>query len=215
MIGPTVCADCKQELQMGEWPMCPHGFTRNVDAKAFDPILIYELADGSHYYAGRNDDPPPVNHPTAKPIFLTTLRAADEFVRNTNAREQYDIDRRTEEKRNHADKAQRESRAQLKSELEKRGISAKNVDAILQDRDGKGPGLDEVMRQFEAVAHATGQPFNREHAEKVYEQSQRSRGNPEYRSRPQASFGLEVLDLDSSNRREHRDERTGWKGRKG
>jgi len=211
------CEDCGKLKQIGDFPFCPHGvpYWREADAKPFDPVLVYELEDGSHYYAGRNDDPPPIGHPRAKPIILDTLRKADQFVRATNAREQEQIDRRTEEKRNHADKVQRESRAQLKVELEKRGISARNIDAIIADRDGRGPDKNAIMQQFEATCAATGQPFNRDHFEKVFEQTQRNRRNPDYRGRPQASFGIEVFDLDASNRRPHRDERTGWKGRKG
>jgi hypothetical protein len=212
----TVCRECGKELEIGQYPFCPHQFYRERDAQAFQPILVYEMPDGTHYYPGRNDDPPPLGFDkAAKPIVLDTLRKADAFVRSTNAREQYEIDKRTEEKRNHTDKVQRESRAQLRAELEKRGISAKNVDAIIADRDGRGPDKSAVMQQFEATCRATGQEFNRAHFEAVYERTQASRRNPDYRGRPQASFGIEVFEQDASNRRPHRDERTGWRGRKG
>jgi len=208
------CQQCGDPLEIGSWPACrgpgSHGSIFRQDALHFQPILVWEQADGSHYYPGNNDvtQVPPGG---GKPVFIDTLRKADTFVRETNQREQYDMDVRTEAKRNHADRAQRESRAQLKAELEKRGISRVNVDAICADRDGRGPGRAEILHQFEEVARATGQPFDRERAERQFEQTERTRRNPDYRSRPQARFSIEVFENDSSNRLGHRDESTGWK----
>lgn len=212
----NLCSSCGQEMRVGDWPFCESGGghrpARTLDAKAFDAILVFEMADGTHSYPGHND---PLLAPTgAKPIFLDTLRKADEFVRNTNRREQEEIDIRHEAKRNHYDKAQRESRQQLRAELERRGISARNVDAIIQDRDGGGADKNTVMQQFEAACAASGKEFNREHFERVYETTQRTRRNPEYRGRPQATFGIEVFNKDSSNRDGYRSEHTGWKYRK-
>jgi hypothetical protein len=184
-----------------------------MNALAFDPILVFEMADGSHYYPGSNDAKfhPPEG---GKPIFIDTLRKADAYVRETNAREQIEIDQRTEARRNQMDRIQRENRAQMRSELEKRGISRRNVDAIMADRDGAGPDKAEVMRQYEAVMAASGAPFDRDKAERMYELTERTRRNPDYRSRPQASFDIEVMSFDASNRRPHNDESTGWKNRK-
>ncbi len=211
------CPRCKQEIRVGDWPYCEpgggHSSARSRDAKAFDAILLYEMPDGSHFYPGSND----VTHGApegGKPIMITNLRQADALVRETNAREQPEIDLRTEAKRNHADRVQRESRAQLKAELEKRGISRRNVDAIIEDRDGRGPGKEETIRQFEAVMRETGQPFDRAAAEKLYDSTQRTRRDPNYRSRPQANFQIEVFSKDSSSREGWRDERTNWKYRK-
>ncbi len=212
-MNEIICRHCKMELAIGSWPYCPHQQTRRQDALAFSPILVFEMTDGTHYYPGHND--PKLNPPEGgKPVFIDTLRKADAFVRQTNQREQYDMDIRTEAKRNHADRVQRESRAQLKAELEKRGISRRNVDAIIEDRDGRGPGKEETIRQFEAVMRETGQPFDRAAAEKLYDSTQRTRRDPNYRSRPQANFAIDVFARDSSNREGYRDEKTGWKYRK-
>jgi hypothetical protein len=189
-----------------------HGSIYRQDALHFDPILVYQMPDGTHYYPGHNADPAPV--PEAKPIWLNTLRRADAFVRETNQREQLVMDRRTEARRNQIDCQQKESRAQLRSALERRGISRANVEAIIADRDGRGPSKEVVMRQFEDVARASGQPFNREHVERIYERTQQTRRNPEYRTRPESRFTIDVFANDSSNRMGYRDERTGWRMKK-
>lgn len=212
----NVCPSCNSEIQVGDWPFCqPGGGHKSIyrqDALHFDPVLIYEMPDGTHFYPGNNKDAPPV--PEAKPILLDTLRKADTFMRETNAREQIEMDHRTEAKRNHYDRSLRESRAQLRAQLDRRGISRANIEAIISDRDGGGPSKEVVMRQFEDVARASGQPFNREHAERIYEKTQETRRNPDYRTRPQSRFEIEVFGMDSSNRVGHRDERTGWKERR-
>src|SRR5712675_926496 len=148
------CPQCGDELHIGSWPMCKgagsHGSIYRQDALHFSPILVWEQPDGSHYYPGNNDVTaiPPGG---GKPIFIDTLRKADEYVRELNKRDQVEVDMRTEFKRNHTEKVQRESRQQLRTELERRGISAANVDAIAHDRD-TGASRSEIMRQFEAVA---------------------------------------------------------------
>ena len=209
------CFDCGNVKQIGDFPFCPHGapYWREANAKAFEPILAWEYEDGTIGSTGSNDESISPG-PGARPIMITTLRQADALTRRVNAQEQEQIDRRTEEKRNHHERGQRESRTQLRAELERRGISAQNVDAIIQDRDGKGPDKNAVMQQFEAACAASGKEFNRDHFEKVYETTQRTRRNPEYRGRPQATFGIEVFERDSSNREGYRSEHTGWKYRK-
>ncbi len=209
----TICEKCGAELRHGDYPFCDapggHGSIFRQNSLHFSPVLVYQMADGSHYYPGNNTDKPPV--PDAKPILLDTLRKADAFVRETNLREQYEMDRRTEDKRNHFDRAQRESRSRLLAQLDRAGISKANAQAIIADRDGIGPSKEVVMKQFEDVARASGQPFNRDRAEQIFEQTQKSRVNPNYRGRPQSQFMIEPFAMDSSNRTGWRDERTGWR----
>ena len=208
----TLCPDCRKIYQIGDFPLCPHGAPQWRDAKNFDPVLAWEYPDGTIGSTGSNDEKI-IPMEGARPIMITTLRQADALVRRVNAQEQEQMDMRTEQKRHHHDRAQRESRQQLRAELEKRSISAANVDAILADRDGRGPGKDAIMQQFEQVARASGAPFNREAAERMYDQTQRSRRNPDYRGRPQSNFQIEVFAQDASNRHGQRDAATGWRER--
>lgn len=194
---------------IGDYPFCPHGSIFRQDALRFDPVLIYELPNGSHYYPGSNADGPPKDFPNAKPIVLDSLRKVDEYTRELNKRDQYDLDRRTEAERSHYDRVQRQSRESLRTELGRRGLNGSSIEAIIRDRDGQSSKA-EVMQQFEAIAHATGQPFDRHRAEHLYEQSQRSRS----RSRPKAETFVEAFAFDASNRRPHNDIATGWKNRK-
>ena len=211
------CPQCGDELEIGSWPMCKgpgsHGSIYRRNALAFDPILAWELPDGQKISTGSNDINviPPGG---GKPIWVTDLHHADRLMKDIRRHEQEEIDIRAEHKRNHYDKVQRESRTQLRAELERRGISARNMDAIIADREGRGPDKNEVMRQFEASCAATGKEFNREHFERVYDQTQRTRRNPDYRGRPESTFEIEVLTRDSSNRQGYRSEQTGWKYRK-
>ena len=70
-------------------------------------------------------------------------------------------------------------------------------------------------RNLEQSRAAKDTTFNPAAAERIIDQTERSRRNPDYRSRPQATFGIEVFEKDASNREVYRDERNGWKGRKG
>ncbi len=204
----TICEKCGAELTHGDYPFCPHGSIFRQNSLHFEATLIYELPDGSHHFCGSNTDKPPVEG--AKPILLDTLRKADAFVKSTNQREQEIMDIRAEHKRNHFDRVQREVRRQLLERLDRAGLSRSNAEAIMRDRDGLVP-KEEVIRQFEAVARASGREFNRDAAEKMYEATQRTRRDPHYRQRPQADFQMEVWARDASNRVGHRDAATGWR----
>lgn len=208
-MNTTICSDCGDELEIGDYPFCPHGSIYGNNAARFDPILVYEMPDGQHFFPGSNKDKPPVEG--AKPIVLDTLRKADRFVRETNQRLQMEMDVQSAVYRDHSDRRRKENREQLQSELVKRGLRRENIDAILADRDGAGASRQEIIRQFEAIAKASGQPLDPRRAEQIYERTQVSRRDPNYRPRASANFQIEVFSQDSSNRSGRRDASTGWK----
>ncbi len=197
-----------------------------LNAKRFEPILVYERPDGTYtdpnhkyYWPGRNDDPPPPDCPNAKAIWLDCaggLPQIDRFVNKVNAREQEMQDVHDGMRHNEFTRRQNLNRRQLFEQLRARGLSGENAEMIIRDREGR-VDKNTVMQQFEAVARAQGIGFDMKKAEEQYERTQRNRHNPTYRPRQVVQFDIPVVSFDFSNRMDHRDpERHGWgKGRRG
>lgn len=190
------------------------GMARALDAKRFEPILVYERPEGTYsdpnhkyWWPGRNDDPPPADCPNAKPIWLDSsggLPAIDRFIKNVGSREQEMNDVNNGLRQAHFERARDASRKQLFAQLRDRGLSGENAEKIIRDREGRYD-KNTVMQQFEAIARAQGVPFNQEAAERQYERTQATRHNPDYRRREYVNFDIPVISFDSSNRMGHHD----------
>ena len=130
---PIVCSSCGKELAIGDYPYCPHESTFRQNALHFDPILVYELPNGEHYYPGRNDGSQAPEG--GKPIYLTTIQQADRFVNNVNAKMQGELNLRIEANRVHREMLVKKNREELYAALDRKGISRKAADEIIKDRD--------------------------------------------------------------------------------
>lgn len=80
-----ICKDCKKEVRLGEWPFCPHGFTRTQDAEMAerDATIVFKKRDGSYAYPMRNNAPVP---PGCERIVLNSLRKIEQHERTANVR---------------------------------------------------------------------------------------------------------------------------------
>ena len=90
------CPDCNQELQIGDWPYCPHGSTRPEYALRFDPIVVHQAADGSYRFPMAADAPVP---PGYQKVELTTRRQVEALEHSVNARERREFEKHAERQR--------------------------------------------------------------------------------------------------------------------
>jgi hypothetical protein len=106
----TTCSQCGAELQIGDFPFCPHGSIYAQYAQHFDPIVVHQAPDGSYSFPASVDAP---LRPGYAKVEIRTLREADRITREVNSREDAAI-----RESHHASEAQREAtlarnRAQL------------------------------------------------------------------------------------------------------
>lgn len=78
------CSVCNQELQIGQWPYCPHGWVSGSLAQPFDPVLIYRDRSGHVRFPGRNQGETPKGY---EPVYLRTRSEVDRFTKSMNTRE--------------------------------------------------------------------------------------------------------------------------------
>jgi ElaB/YqjD/DUF883 family membrane-anchored ribosome-binding protein len=166
------CVRCGHELQIGDYPFCPHGSIFTQFAQHFDPIVLHQAADGSYSFPASVDAPV---RPGYRKVEVRTIQEADRVTREVNSREE--------------SKA-REIHAQ--SESMREATLSRNR----RDMDKLRDRLSDAGKQFAERA-------------RQYVDSKPRRG---FQS---PNFHMDVFSFDSSNREVHRDDRTGWKGRKG
>jgi hypothetical protein len=154
------CSTCGDEMNIGDWPFCSgpgsHGSIFHRSAQGFDPIRVYEQPDGSLFFPGRNDgsDAPA----GAKPIDITTLQQWDKIEARENARQDSLLRDQVRAKQQRIDQTVKTTREQLYAELDKRGISRKNADEIIRDRDERRA----KARFFTPRANFTSEVFSQD-----------------------------------------------------
>ena len=80
----TTCGECGAELQIGDWPYCPHGSIHEQNAQHFDPIVVHRDADGAYSFPASVDAP---IRPGYERVEIRTLREADRLTREVNSHE--------------------------------------------------------------------------------------------------------------------------------
>lgn len=121
---PTKCWDCGQQaIPFPEGRPCPlcvaadsaPGFLRRGrDAQPFDPVLIFEDAQGNIRFPGRNDAPAPEGF---KPVKLTDIRQVRKFERQMNDRERVRHEIAIEGERTAFSEVQRRNREELRAAM--------------------------------------------------------------------------------------------------
>ena len=80
----SICSDCGKEVEIGQWPWCPHGELYEQNARNFDPIRLHvsDTDPNNIQYPGRNDELPPSGYHS---VDITNIREADQWTRRINA----------------------------------------------------------------------------------------------------------------------------------
>ena len=53
------CNACKKDINLGDWPYCPHESVFNLTARRFDPIVVHRDAAGNVRFPASTDAPVP------------------------------------------------------------------------------------------------------------------------------------------------------------
>ena len=173
-----ICSECGHELQIGDYPFCPHGSIYPGHAQRFDPIVVHVSCegDGQYRFPAAVDAPVPAGY---RKVEIRTIQEADRVSREVNRREDETL--RSVQQQSDASRQAARSRNQAFMNNMKERMSP------------KGRQFLDQAREYQAMK------------DKEREQS-RPRGT---------NFHMDVFAYDSSNREQYRDERTGWRGRKG
>ena len=83
VMATTTCQECGHEIAFGEWPMCPHGQTRERNARQWDPIVVWasNTEVDKYSFPGQADEPCPDGYHRVE---ITNLAEADRFVGRMN-----------------------------------------------------------------------------------------------------------------------------------
>jgi hypothetical protein len=90
-MATTTCPECGHEIAFGDWPMCPHGQTRESTARRWDPIIVWasNVEPDKYSFPGQAEESCPDGYHRVE---ITNLAEADRFVGRMN-----DIERRKAE----------------------------------------------------------------------------------------------------------------------
>jgi hypothetical protein len=185
----TICPQCGQPIEVGDWPYCPHGSTREVNAQRWDPIVVWQSNDDpeKYSYPGMAEEPCPAGYHRVE---IQDLRQADRFVSRVN-----DIERRKAE----------ETR-DMRYVLDDAGVQDRRREEDARGWVMRGDGTKFYVRgnaRAEALLHAA-----REYAD-------RRRGEKRSRHRNlDPHFHINILSFDSGNRNSYSGPQTGWREKK-
>lgn len=84
----SACKECGENVEIGDWPYCPHGSVFRERAQRFDPIVVWQSNTDSAKYSfpGQANEAVPEGY---HKVEITNMRQADQLVARVN-----DIERR-------------------------------------------------------------------------------------------------------------------------
>ncbi len=80
----NTCEKCGHELQIGEWPYCPHFSVNGSFAAGFEPVVVHRDATGNIRFPGNTNAPIPEGY---QKVELRTVNEVRRFEAEVNQRE--------------------------------------------------------------------------------------------------------------------------------
>jgi len=135
-VSGTVCPECGKELEIGDYPYCPHGSIFSRNALAFDPAIVWQSTSDpdSYSFPGNSSEPCPVGY---KPIALDSLRKADGFVRRYNELERERLEGERAMEKAYWDERIRQSRSDRRARLGGNSRALALLEAVAKYRDAR------------------------------------------------------------------------------
>ena len=83
----TACPECGHEIEIGQYPYCPHEWLSERNARRWEPIVVWasNSEPDKFSFPGQANEPVPQGY---HKIEITNMRQADQFVSRMNAVEQ-------------------------------------------------------------------------------------------------------------------------------
>lgn len=112
----TTCSACGREIEIGDYPFCPHGSIYPEASRRFDPLVIWVANDNPDRISVPGDAGEPVADGYHK-VEITSLREADYWTRKINAIETSKVERLRDSEKQYWDEVTRERRATIKARI--------------------------------------------------------------------------------------------------
>lgn len=119
---PVKCSTCGKELEIGDYPFCPHESIYGQQAQRFDPIVLHrDPSTGEYSVPGRSNDPVPAGY---EKVEITNIRQADKIVREMDRRASHDASIKQDMNRQFFDEQRKAHREQVDAEMRRRGLDS-------------------------------------------------------------------------------------------
>jgi len=184
------CPKCKNLVEVGSWPFCPHPSTRPERAQRFKPIIVFKKADGTYSFPASDTAQTPAGY---QRLEISTRRQAERLTKDVNAQLRI-------EKANIGP-----------TPLDSDGSGLHNLRKLargervtIPDHDAHG---NLILRELD------GSQMRSEFKEYVAQLSERMAAN-RYAPSYDPGFHIDALENSSSNRLPYDDASTGWKSRR-
>lgn len=112
----NICPHCGTELEIGDWPYCPHGRADGRFAQGFDPVVIHRDSVGNIRYPGHIDAPVPAGY---QKVELRTTHEVRRFEAEVNQRERVKADEQLSRREAIFSAQQSSRRRELRTEMER------------------------------------------------------------------------------------------------
>ena len=188
-MNTTTCSTCGHEIEFGEWPMCPHGQTREVNARRWDPIVVWQSNTESDKYSfpGQANEPCPAGYHRVE---ITNLTQADRFVGRMNAVERQKM----------------EGLRDMRHVLDDAGVKDRRA-----EEDARGWVMQADGSKFYIRGNSRAEALQRASREWADRLRDRRRSR---QPRPDPHFHSNVLSFNSGNRNSYSGADTNWRERK-
>jgi hypothetical protein len=185
----SICPECGQEVQIGEWPYCPHGSIYERNAQRWDPIVVWQSnSDGEKFsFPGQANEPCPEGYHRVE---ITDMRQADRFVSRMNAIERQKM----------------EEARELRHTLDDAGVKDRRG-----EEDARGWAMRADGTKFYIRGNGRAEALQRRVREWADQLRERRRSQ---HARLDPNFHIQVLSFDSGNRSSYSGQETGWRERK-
>jgi hypothetical protein len=80
----VICSSCNHEMEIGDYPFCPHESIYVQNSQGFDPVVIHKDAQGNVRFPGSANAPCP---PGFQRVELTNVSQIRKLEREVNAKE--------------------------------------------------------------------------------------------------------------------------------
>lgn len=161
---PTVCSECGQELQIGDYPFCKNGSGHESiyesNAQRFDPIILHKSATGEYSFPGHSSDPTPAGF---ERIEIKNMRQAEHYTREINSIERGKMSDKRELNRLYFEEKTKDRREGIDAEMKRRGLSGRALELAMKARayaDKKHDRRFSSARAFGANFHIQALEFN-------------------------------------------------------
>lgn len=159
----VICTACGHELEIGDYPFCPHGSIYEQNAQHFDPIVFHkDVTTGEYSVPMHASDPAPPGHMTVE---IRNMREADRVVKEINSRSRSEASDRREMNRLYFEERRKETRERVDAEIQRRGITDRRVLGVLEKirerQDAKHNRKFSSTKAFDPNTHIQVLSFNR------------------------------------------------------